>query len=60
MPVPFFRANKEMFQGDVYILVDGDKRVRVHPTNGVKQDCPLCLSLFLLTLMTWAEISVKG
>eukprot|EP00983_Pelagomonas_calceolata_P075159 1152872-Pelagomonas_calceolata.AAC.15 len=37
MPAPLLRAIKEMYQDDVYLLVDGDKRAHVHPTNGVNQ-----------------------
>ena len=29
-------------------LTDGEKRARVHPTNGVKQGCPLSPLLFSL------------
>eukprot|EP00983_Pelagomonas_calceolata_P027074 851000-Pelagomonas_calceolata.AAC.1 len=32
-----FEAIKEMYQDDEYILMDGDKRARVRPTNGVTQ-----------------------
>eukprot|EP00983_Pelagomonas_calceolata_P002117 72102-Pelagomonas_calceolata.AAC.1 len=46
-----------MYQDDEYILVDGDKRACVHPTNGVKQGCPLSPLLVLYTLMTWAEVA---
>eukprot|EP00983_Pelagomonas_calceolata_P078783 1154370-Pelagomonas_calceolata.AAC.4 len=37
MPVLLLQAIKEMYQDDEYMLMDGDKRARVRPTNGVKQ-----------------------
>ena len=38
---------KHMYENDEYILMDGEKRARVHPTNGVKQGCPLLFSLYI-------------
>eukprot|EP00983_Pelagomonas_calceolata_P068511 1149958-Pelagomonas_calceolata.AAC.4 len=60
MPTPLLHAIKEMHQDDTYILVNGDKRACVHPTNGVKQGFPLAPPLSFYTSMTWAKIPVKG
>ena len=46
-----------MYENDEYIFMDGEKRARVHPTNGVKRGALCPLSFSLCTLMTWAEIS---
>ena len=37
-----------MYNRDEYVLKDGDKTARVHPTRGVKQGCPLSPLLFSL------------
>jgi hypothetical protein len=37
---------KHLYENDEYILMDGEKRARVHLTNGVKQGCPLSPLLF--------------
>ena len=40
MPSTLLSVIKHMYENDEYILMDGEKRARVHPTNGVKQGCP--------------------
>ena len=60
MPSTLLSVIKHMYDNDEYILMDGEKRARVHPTNGVKQGCPLSPSFFLCTSMTRAERSVRA
>jgi len=49
MPTPLLSVIRDMYDNDEYILMDGEKRVRVQPTNGVKQGCSLlCPPFFSL------------
>jgi hypothetical protein len=37
MPAPLLPVIQDMYNRDEYVLKDGDKTARVHPTRGVKQ-----------------------
>jgi hypothetical protein len=41
---------QDIYAGDVYVLVDGDKHARVEPKRGVKQGCPISPTLVALCI----------
>jgi len=48
MPSPLLSIIQDFYDGDEYILKDGEKTARVKPNTGVKQGCPLSPLLFSL------------
>jgi len=58
MPAPLLSVTQDMYNRDEYVLKDGDKTARVHPTRGVKQGCPLSpllVSLYINDIDNIAE-----
>ena len=57
MPAPLLSVIQDMYYRDEHVLKDGDKTARVHPTRGVKQDCPLSPLLFSLYINNIDDIA---
>eukprot|EP00983_Pelagomonas_calceolata_P010401 337210-Pelagomonas_calceolata.AAC.1 len=60
MPALLLQEIKEMYQDDEYILMDGNKRARVRPANGVKHVCPLSPVLFSLYINGMGRDTSEG
>jgi len=57
MPTSLLSIIQDMYADDEYVLKDGDKTARVHPSRGVKQGCPLSPLLLLLYVNDVNEIA---
>ena len=57
MPTSLLSIIQDMYADDEYVLKDGNKTARVHPSRGVKQGCPLSPLLFSLYVNGVDEIA---
>ena len=48
LPEPLLATIHNIYEGDLYVLIDGDKVVQVQPSKGVKQGCLLNPTLFTM------------
>jgi hypothetical protein len=61
MPAPLLSVIQDMYNRGEYVLKDGDKTARVHPTCGVKQGCtlsPLLFSLYINNIYIYVRLSI--
>ena len=48
MPAPLLSVIQDMYNRDEYVLKDGDKTARVHPTRGLTRLPPVSSAFFPL------------